>query len=122
MQEQMVSNCRVCVLQAHKRTNDVRLQTVSSSGINAYIQAGQVVLLLLQGATSSSTASSAALRLNATVTGLGPAFKLSLELCNSNSEPMLDAALVSSCASLLIKHVALQMNTLHWRTPMRGAI
>lgn len=61
--------------------------------------AGQV-RLLLQGATSTSTATSAALRLNATVTGLGPAFKLTLELCNSDSQPMLDSALVTSYASL----------------------
>ncbi|DBA87232.1 TPA: Bardet-Biedl syndrome 1 protein [Trebouxia sp. C0004] len=47
-----------------------------------------------QGATSTSTASSASLTLNATVSGLGPAFKLTLELCNNGSQPILGAALV----------------------------
>ncbi|DBA70591.1 TPA: Bardet-Biedl syndrome 1 protein [Trebouxia sp. C0005] len=47
-----------------------------------------------QGATSTSTASSASLSLNATVSGLGPAFKLTLELCNNGSQPILGAALV----------------------------
>ena len=60
--------------------------------------AGQVPLLL-QGATSASTATPAALSLNATVTGLGPAFKLTLELCNSGSQSILDAALVSTSSS-----------------------
>ena len=50
---------------------------------------------VLQGATSTSTASSASLSLNATVSGLGPAFKLTLELCNNGSQPILGAALVS---------------------------
>ncbi|KAL3141002.1 Bardet-Biedl syndrome 1 protein, variant 2 [Trebouxia sp. C0010 RCD-2024] len=53
----------------------------------AYLQ----VLTDGQGATSASPG---ALSLNATVTGLGPAFKLTLELCNSGSESILDAALV----------------------------
>lgn len=52
---------------------------------------------LLQGATSTSTASSASVSLNATVSGLGPAFKLTLELCNHGSQPILGAALVSPC-------------------------
>lgn len=63
-----------------------------------YSSAGQalLLLLLLQGATSASTASPGAVSLNATVTGLGPAFKLTLELCNSGSESVLEAALVST--------------------------
>lgn len=56
-----------------------------------------LLLLLFQGATSTSTASSASLSLNATVSGLGPAFKLTLELCNNGSQPILGAALVSPC-------------------------
>ena len=59
-----------------------------------------MLLSLLQGSTSTSTSTSAAVRLNAAVTGLGPAFKLTLELCNSDSQPMLGAALVRSFASL----------------------
>lgn len=73
---------------------------------------------MLQGSTSTSTATSAALRLNATVTGLGPIFKLTLELCNSDSQPMLDAALVSSYAFLSIKHIFQLMNALHGCTPV----
>lgn len=66
---------------------------------------------VLQGATSTSTASSACLSLNASVSGLGPAFKLTLDLCNTGSQPLLGTALVSP----LTADVALHMgpNLLH---------
>ena len=51
---------------------------------------------LMQGAVSNASASPTSLSLNVVVRGLGPAFKLTLELFNKGSEPVADAALVSS--------------------------
>lgn len=60
---------------------------------------------VLQGATSTSTASSACLSLNASVSGLGPAFKLTLELCNTGSQPLLGTALVSPVTADMVLHM-----------------
>ena len=49
---------------------------------------------MLQGSSSSSTANASAFTLNATVKGLGPAFLLTLALCNSGPQPVSDAGVV----------------------------
>ena len=63
---------------------------------------------VLQGATSTSTASSACMSLNASVSGLGPAFKLTLELCNTGSQPLLGTALVSPVTADVALHMRRQ--------------